>query len=403
MSIFRRISPSLVALLLCVLTILYGGTASQWIVEKVFFKPQTLETLAAAQKPEVFQGTAIQKIALKREESFPVYGSSEFSSWSIFHPSTFFSGGPTGFYPFLIGRGGHQDFIHALNIAAQDDTLKGKKVAIVLSPQWFTPEGLSTGYFNGNFSPLHTYKFLFNPNLTPETKKQIAKRLLDYEKSFENYPTLVNLLKTYGQEDREAKLTYYLNLPVARVELTALEIKDSLKSILYLRELNQKVAEKPSAPLYSRQLDTWENNFKSATQQGQAAVTNNSFGILDDYYNTYIKESVGSLRYSSAGAKTYPSPEYGDLGLLLKVLKEQEVQPLFIIIPVNGSWYDYTGFPRNERTGYYTRVKQMIQQEGFAVADFSNKEYEKYFLKDIMHVGWKGWVYVNQSLVEFRK
>jgi Protein involved in D-alanine esterification of lipoteichoic acid and wall teichoic acid (D-alanine transfer protein) len=45
----------------------------------------------------------------------------------------------------------------------------------------------------------------------------------------------------------------------------------------------------------------------------------------------------------------------------------------------------------------------MIQEKGFTVADFSDKEYEKYFLKDIMHIGWKGWVYVNQSLVQFHE
>jgi len=34
-------------------------------------------------------------------------------------------------------------------------------------------------------------------------------------------------------------------------------------------------------------------------------------------------------------------------------------------------------------------------------ADFSDKEYEKYFLKDIMHMGWKGWVYFDEAVFNF--
>ena len=28
------------------------------------------------------------------------------------------------------------------------------------------------------------------------------------------------------------------------------------------------------------------------------------------------------------------------------------------------------------------------------VYDMSNKDYEKYVLSDVVHVGWKGWVYI---------
>ena len=37
------------------------------------------------------------------------------------------------------------------------------------------------------------------------------------------------------------------------------------------------------------------------------------------------------------------------------------------------------------------------------MADFSNKEYEEYFLKDIMHLGWKGWVYLDDKVYQFYK
>lgn len=37
------------------------------------------------------------------------------------------------------------------------------------------------------------------------------------------------------------------------------------------------------------------------------------------------------------------------------------------------------------------------------LADFSDKEYEEYFLRDIMHLGWKGWVYLDEAVYQFYK
>ncbi|MEF2111721.1 D-alanyl-lipoteichoic acid biosynthesis protein DltD, partial [Clostridium frigoriphilum] len=38
---------------------------------------------------------------------------------------------------------------------------------------------------------------------------------------------------------------------------------------------------------------------------------------------------------------------------------------------------------------------------GFEVADFSKYEDENYFLMDSAHIGWKGWVYVNEAIDKY--
>jgi len=38
---------------------------------------------------------------------------------------------------------------------------------------------------------------------------------------------------------------------------------------------------------------------------------------------------------------------------------------------------------------------------GCAVADFSDREYEQYFLYDIVHFGWTGWVDVEEAIYDF--
>lgn len=53
-------------------------------------------------------------------------------------------------------------------------------MAVVLSPQWFQPKGVSDPSFGANFSPLHAYKFaLEDAKNTPE-RRYAAK---DYYRS----------------------------------------------------------------------------------------------------------------------------------------------------------------------------------------------------------------------------
>jgi len=140
MMIRRRFWPMLIAALLFVLTVLEMGPVTKWTVTQFYLKPGVIEQVAGSQSNEVFKGTILQQQGLERQDILPVYGSSEFSSVSAFHPSYLFAGNPTGFTPFLIGHGGCQDLIHVLNVASQGQTLRGKKVVVILSSQWFAPQ-----------------------------------------------------------------------------------------------------------------------------------------------------------------------------------------------------------------------------------------------------------------------
>ncbi|MEJ7528141.1 D-alanyl-lipoteichoic acid biosynthesis protein DltD, partial [Staphylococcus lugdunensis] len=35
---------------------------------------------------------------------------------------------------------------------------------------------------------------------------------------------------------------------------------------------------------------------------------------------------------------------------------------------------------------------------GGKIYDLTNKDYEKYVISDAVHIGWKGWVYVDQQI-----
>lgn len=104
-------------------------------------------------------------------------------------------------------------------------------------------------------------------------------------------------------------------------------------------------------------------------------------------------DKIASLKGSYSGASYVESPEYDDFRLFLDVCKELNIEPLIISAPVNGRWYDYAEFSKADRNTYYQNIRDICREYNVKLADFSQKEYEIYFLRDIMHLGWKGWLY----------
>ncbi|MHB8073887.1 D-alanyl-lipoteichoic acid biosynthesis protein DltD [Desulfosporosinus fructosivorans] len=396
----NRLWPMLIAGLLFSITIVWMGPLSQQIVERLWLKQGVTQTIGGSQTSVSFQGMILQKRALNSPDILPVYGSSEFSAISEFHPSRIFNGKPTGFIPFLVGRGGTQDLIQALNMAALGGSLKDKKVAVIVSAQWFTPEGITPVYFNQNFSPLHAYRMIFNSSLSGQTKTRLIERLLAFPDSFKEQPTLKALLIQQAVPGQKRNLQN-INLELkGRVEMAALEVIDAAKTIRYSRLLSPADIT-TNATISAKELPSWLKLKDMAIIQGKAASQNNQFDIMDTYYSEYVLPNLASNRASASNAALYPSPEYQDLELLLQILQEGKAKPMFIIVPVNGAWYDYTGFPVKERNAYYARIEKMVRDKGFQVANFGDHEHDPYFLQDIMHLGWKGWVYVDEALDQF--
>lgn len=405
----RSLGPVLVALILFFLTLSLVEPLTGAMLDRFYFKPGVVQAAGSSQTPIAFQGVVLQEKALIYPDILPVYGSSEFSAESEFHPWKVFDGKPTGFVPFLVGRGGSQSLIHSLSLAAQGDTLKGKRIAVILSAQWFIPEGMKIEYLAQNFSPLQAYRILYDDSFSSKLKGQIVARLLEYPEVLESYPTLEKNLRQYRDNEELSWIETphtIANRVEGWTEMKALILRDAMETAQFLPLLSKAVVNRNADTMNvnwesgTSPLD-WAKLQKEAEQQGKALTGNNSFYLMDSYFTKYIAPDFKNLKGSEEGSRLYPSPEYQDLQILLNVLKEKEVEALFVIVPTNGRWYDYISFPREERKAYYMRVNEMIKKSGFEVADFSGHEYEPYFLQDIMHLGWKGWVYVDEALDKF--
>jgi D-alanine transfer protein len=340
----------------------------------------------------MFQGKYVQGKMLEDKTYLPMYGSSELSRLDQFHPSNYFTVNNQGFTPFLIGRGGTESLIHFLNFSEHTGQLKDKKLVFVLSPQWFQPKGADESHFVPNYSTLQGYDLVFNKQLDPALKKKAIKRLLNYTPIKDDF-MLSALYQAEISNDPWVKRKAQFIKPFAYEYRNILEKKDLYYTLAggnpRHRVISQRVKDK-----------SWCELENQAALAAAKKSNNNDFMVIDSQYNK-IKHRVASLKGYKHGASYGKSLEYNDFQLVLDLLKQSGAKPLFISIPVNGKWYDYTGFPKQGRTAYYTRIKQQIENEGFQVADFSGHEYDPYFMKDTIHIGWKGWVYTDRAIQDF--
>lgn len=139
-----------------------------------------------------------------------------------------------------------------------------------------------------------------------------------------------------------------------------------------------------------------------AEKQGKNKCTNNDFGIYDEYWDTYVEERYKAGEVKEKAEFYTDSIEYEDLRCFLQVAKELGIDVILVSIPVNEAWYIFQGMLCDK---YYENIKMISKEyDNVVLVDMTKYADEKYFLKDVMHLGWKGWVRVNEALYkEFKK
>lgn len=348
-----------------------------------------LEESAISMEPNMFQGTYLQSEMLKSSTYVPIYGSSELSRWDPFHPSNYFETNDAAFTPYLIGKGGMTSIIHDLNFATHAKQLKNKQMVIIVSPQWFVKNGTDEQHFSPNYSSLQAYQLPFNKEVDEQVKRKLMQRLQQYD-AVKNDTILSQLYNAYLNDKKV--MFHALSVP-AKAYISILKKKDMYFTILMDKPTNRHQSDEVKDK-------TWEELRAQAATYGEERTQHSRFYIDDRVYkhrNEYIKSMEGkNKRHSYA-----ESLEYDDFQLMLDILKESDAKPLFVIIPVNGAYYDYTGFPKKGRQDYYSRIKKQISDSDFTYADYSDHEYDPYFMRDTIHIGWKGWVYLNEDLQKF--
>ena len=94
----------------------------------------------------------------------------------------------------------------------------------------------------------------------------------------------------------------------------------------------------------------WDQRYKTIAQQEGAAdkTNNNDFQVENHYYTNEIGQDLEKFKNSDVGKYVTDSPEMKDLNIFLDIAKDLGVDVRVVLLPVNGKWYDYTGFPKED-------------------------------------------------------
>jgi len=400
-------SPNVkIKVLVCALALPFLIALLFWGVKMYFTAtmPDYINSLGYLNHTEKITGMHLLHESAAQGDNLIIFGSSELATFEIpTHPSNFFAGGRSGFQVNLIGRGSCQAIIHAIAIAASGDALADSRIVIITSPQSYVPLGIAPDMFMANFSPQQYMALLAADDISDEVKQAISARILTLFDRYEQMPNAVEIdpairwlaehhaSPTAATSARNAILSPYYAL--ARYMY-------NLRDLTSSRNLLNAVHDIPQPAALSGPID-WEHEERLAIAAARAMSYNNDFGMLNDYFTVNIGTHLNRFEGRDRHLDYNFSEEYDDLRILFEVINQKGLDPLFIHVPFHATWSDFTGLTAEMRQVYYDKVRDIAQEYGIRILDLTGYEYEEYFLCDIVHLGWRGWLRVAQALIEF--
>lgn len=379
-----------IALILCAALILTAQAAlGSWTL-------RYLDRLAPEGEDEVVKGLALTRAALNRPDYLVALGSSELTFQDQFHAARLFNDKPTGFGLLAVGAGYRQSIHNFLVLAALGKDLEGKRLVLFVSPTWFA-KPMSDKAYQKNYSSLQAYGFIEDKALSPRLKQRAAKRLLQLGSPATDDPLLRNALEAEASQTPAAHLEELAAEPFLRLSLAHQEFKDRL-------DLTRLIVNKhlQTGPRWTHPdgID-WPRLRQSADVAYAPHAGNNVFGMNRDFYRKFVEPKLAQIQNSATAETWQETPEYDDLQLVLDALQELKARPLFISLPVNGTYDDFRGHPAADRHAYYAKVRRQIEAAGFPVADLTDHENDPGYHNDPWHQGWRGSLDIAQVIDAF--
>ncbi|WP_238898799.1 D-alanyl-lipoteichoic acid biosynthesis protein DltD [Clostridium sp. YIM B02500] len=310
---------------------------------------------------------------------------------------------PTNFFPIegmdhLVtqGKTGSQDITQISILGSQKEYGGDRKIAMIVSLQWFySKAGITQKAFQGNFAPIQFYDFLENEKISHENKRKYAYRVDSLLAGSDQFYPEKLYAKLYASDSKVYKLIACILRPYFSARKNIVELKD--KAALY-----DKLKTLPDKTEYKDKKVSWSKESQKAEEDGKSKVTNNDFMLNDEAYKK-LKASVEDDRKIVKNANLLNSNEFNDYELYLDTCKDLGVKPYIILMPTNGRWYDYLGLTKDKRDAFFDKAQKIAEEKGFEVLNLKNQEYEPYFMYDAVHLGWKGWLKVDEELYKHFK
>ena len=367
-----------------------------------FIKFSKSELDKFAQAPSihsVFIGYNIKEQAFKQSNYLPVLGSSELEKVDPFHPSVFSQKYKTSYTPFLAGQPGTQSLPLYFYMNSVQSEMKNRKIVFIISPQWFTQKGLIDAFASNFISKGEIYNWIQTSNPKNVSTRILAQRLINLK--LNQGDILLN-----GCLEKMAK-----GQAIGSADMTAVKIANffwqrqdsafSNVSDLLTKQQNQAGANANLTRQLPDQLN-YNKLYQLAARSAERSSTNNPFHIRNSTYRTMSKGGIEKRKNGQIKTSYLQSPEYADFQLVLNQFAANHDQVLFIIQPVNGAWYKYTGLSMSMLKQFSSKMTQQLKSQGFNQIDDMTDLYDQpYYVGDTIHLGDKGWVTVDQHIQNF--
>lgn len=356
------------------------------------FSQGAIYQAANSQTTTIFKGSLMKQDAYK-DGYVPFYGSSELSRLDPLHPSVIAQKYHRNYRPFLLGGPGSQSLAHFLEMQSTPEQLKDKKAVVIVSPQWFTKRGQNPNAFALYYSPLQACNFLLGIKKDTPTNRYAAKRFLQM-------PEVKGVIRQGMKRVADGqKLTGFQRFYLEN-QRRILNNEDKFFSTFQLRDRIKKINDR--AKLLPATYSVKALN-KVASEQAAINTNSNNFGINNRFFKKRLnKRLLAKLKDSQRHFNYTKSVEYSDFELMLHQFAKQHTNVLFIIPPINEKWSNYTGLSQKMYQKAVSKIKYQLASQGFDnVTDLSKRGGEQYFMEDTIHIGWRGWVAVDQAVKPF--
>lgn len=381
-----------------------------------FFVPSQDEIPEDSNYGYVYSGAKSESIPFAMnsvpKDAVLVFGSSELAtSKNVVRevPLTVFGENDTGVNLQLIGEAFDQSLWQAIAAGAYGSTDAQRKIVLIISPTWFADEGQDVETFKLKFSYPLFKRFYANPNISTKNKDYVVERLLQMGISTTEVDAA--MLKGVTGILNDVVFSYIKDI---QARFALMDIRS--EGINYKYANGEQISgsaqgrddeemsgndDQLVVPLDSNGNIDFDALMFEAEVDSVIESTNNTWGMDDDFYTKNIEGRLDELKDSQKGEKFSNETEFRDFEMLLAICKEVGFEPLVIISPVHGGFYDYVGTLEEDRSRTYERIRKICESEDVEIADFSDKEYENYFLHDIVHFGWTGWVSVEEAIYNY--
>jgi D-alanine transfer protein len=345
--------------------------------------------------PDLFllknQGLAFQRAAAHAPSVLPIYGSSELLVPAApERGNNFFRTAPTGFQLSPVGSGGANPLIMLQKVGALGSHLRGKKLAISLSPGWFLTHKPTWNGYKGNFSLMAASEMVFGTAVDFELKREIASRMLECPSTLEKSSLLEFALTRLASGRWLDRIVFCALWPAGKLQTGLLELEDHLAARNHIRH------EIKPAPRLNPETVDWPQLIAKVSKTKPTDA-----GELKQA-SRFARQITPGSRDAGFRSGVDASPAWIDLELLLRALAQVHARSLILSMPIAGDFYDHAGVSRAAREAYYTKLRVLVQRYHFAIAEFEGYDEDRAFLiRHQSHLTAKGWVYYDRALDDF--